>query len=156
MFLCYFCPSRLLSTSVWPWQIVEVKFNLEALLQRIKMLSVKPLLNSCVKQVQLFLQHLNCCCRHKDLGLLMTTDLSWSDHIALILGKAYKTLGLICRTFSGSKSISTKRSLYISLVRSHLVYGSQLWRPILSKEMKLEQLQRRATKFISRWTTSHG
>ena len=35
------------------------------------------------------------------------------------------------------------------MVRSHLSYGSQLWRPLLTKDvLSLEKIQRRATKFI--------
>ena len=40
--------------------------------------------------------------------------------------------------------------LYISLVRSKLVYGSQLWRPMYIKDIViLERIQRRATRFIT-------
>ena len=42
-----------------------------------------------------------------------------------------------------------KKLLYISLVRSQLIYCSQLWRPHLLKDIiTLERIQRRATKFI--------
>ena len=58
-------------------------------------------------------------------------------------------LGLLCRTFSKSLSISAKKLLYISLVRSQLIYGSPIWRPFLIKDIKLiEQIQCRAIKFI--------
>ena len=70
-------------------------------------------------------------------------------HIAQISSKAYRILGLLRRTFSATNSITTRKSLYISLVRSQLLYGSQIWRPVLIKDIKsLEQIQRRATKFI--------
>ena len=63
--------------------------------------------------------------------------------------KNYRILGLLRRTFSATNSITTRKSLYISLVRSQLLYGSQIWRPVLIKDIKsLEQIQRRATKFI--------
>ena len=35
----------------------------------------------------------------KDLGIIISNDLSWSPLHRLIIGKAYKSLGLICRTF---------------------------------------------------------
>ena len=44
---------------------------------------------------------------------------------------------------------STKRLLYVSLVRSQLVYCSPIWRPHHMKDIKLvENVQCRATKFI--------
>ena len=85
----------------------------------------------------------------KDLGVLLSSDLSWSDHIHRIVSKAYKMLGLIRRSFSNSLPIPVKKQLYISLVRSHLLYCSVVWRPHLRKDIVvLERLQRRATKFI--------
>ena len=45
--------------------------------------------------------------------------------------------------------MSTKRQLYLSLVRSQLTYCSIIWRPRLSKHIVvLEKVQKRATKFI--------
>ena len=64
------------------------------------------------------------------------------------LGKAYKILGLIRRTFS-TNLVPVKKKLYISLIRSQLLYCSQVWRPFLIKHiLLLEQAQRRATKYI--------
>jgi hypothetical protein len=58
-------------------------------------------------------------------------------------------LGLLRRVFSSSMAESAKRSLYISLVRSQLLYCSPVWHPYLLADVKcLELLQRRATKFI--------
>ena len=46
-------------------------------------------------------------------------------------------------------STNVKRQLYLSLIRSHLTYCSQLWRPRLVKDIEnLERIQRRATKYI--------
>jgi len=42
-----------------------------------------------------------------------------------------------------------KRTLYLTLVRSKLLYCSPLWRPYLTKDfLLLERVQRRVTKFI--------
>ena len=52
-------------------------------------------------------------------------------------------------TFSQSINSSTKRTLYIALVRSQLLYCSPLWHPYLIQDISvLERIQRRATKFI--------
>lgn len=85
---------------------------------------------------------------HRDLGVYMSNDLSWSDHHNIIISKAYQSLGMIRRTFT-TNSVSTKRQLYLSLVRSQLSYCSPTWRPHLSRDIiKLERVQRRATKYI--------
>ena len=58
-------------------------------------------------------------------------------------------IGLLRHTFSKSSNISVKKLLYLSLVRSQITYGSPIWRPFLIKDIKfIEQIQRRATKFI--------
>ena len=85
----------------------------------------------------------------RDLGIIMSSDLSWNLHIDSIIAKAYKILGLLRRTFSNANSPDAKKSLYISLVRSQLAYCSQIWRPHLKKFIEaLETVQRRATKYI--------
>ena len=51
--------------------------------------------------------------------------------------------------FHHISSISTERTLYISLIRPQILYGSQIWRPHLIKDIiKIENIQRRASKFI--------
>ena len=86
--------------------------------------------------------------QHKDLGVTFSTDLHWTEHYNIIIAKAYQTLGLLRRTFSVS-STAAKKQLYISLVRSQLLYCSKLWRPQLLKDVfTLERVQRRATKYI--------
>ena len=86
---------------------------------------------------------------HRDLGVIFSTDLSWSNHYTHITTAAYKLLGLLRRSFSNSNSISTKKLLYISLVKSRIMYASPIWRPHQIKDMMvLERIQRRATKFI--------
>ena len=42
---------------------------------------------------------------HKDLGILLSHDLSWKQHYEFLSSKAYKILGLLCRTFSRDSSI---------------------------------------------------
>ena len=57
---------------------------------------------------------ISACTSQKDLGILMTSNLSWSEHIALITYKAYKKLGLLRRTFCSRNTSCAKRSLYLS------------------------------------------
>ena len=72
-------------------------------------------------------EHLACSSSCKDLGVTVCTDLSWSQHHKNIIGKAYQILGLIRRTFGGSCNVETRKTLYLTLVRSKLTYCSQVW-----------------------------
>ncbi len=79
--------------------------------------------------------------------------MSYSQHSTTeaknITEQSKQKLGLLKRTFSSSNSVDTKKKLYISLVKSQLLYGSVLWRPMLIKDiLSLENILRRATKFI--------
>ena len=56
----------------------------------------------------------------KDLGVILNTDLKWSSHISSISSKANKLLGFLYRTSDPHFGPTVKRSLYLSLVRSHL------------------------------------
>ena len=86
---------------------------------------------------------------HSDLGILLSTSLSWSPHISNILSKAYKSLGLIKRTVPYNSNILLKKSLYLLLCRSYMAYCPQIWRPHLTQDSRaIERLQRRATKYI--------
>ena len=87
--------------------------------------------------------------QHKDIGIIVSSDLSWTNHILYIAAKAYKILALLRRSFRNCNSVHSKKLLYISLVRSQLIYGSQVWHPHLLKDIDaLEAIQRRSTKFI--------
>ena len=85
----------------------------------------------------------------RDLGVTASHDLSWRTHYSKICLKAYHTLHFIRRSISTSCPIPLKRSLYTSLIRSQLMYCSQLRRPRLIKDIiRIESVQRRSTKFI--------
>ncbi len=86
---------------------------------------------------------------HKDPGVVFSSDLSFTAHYQMIASRAYRTLGLLRRTFSSKSHVREKRLLYITLVRSQLVYCSSVWRPFLIKDIQfLEKVQRRATKYV--------
>ena len=84
----------------------------------------------------------------KDLGVLISYDLCWSQHLSKIVANAMRQLFLIRRSFRTS-CIQAKKLLYISLIRSQLQYCSQLWRPRLIKDLQfIERVQRWSTKYI--------
>ena len=65
--------------------------------------------------------------KQKDLGVIFTSNLSWLDHFNIICSKAYRSLNLIRRLIPSCSSNVTKKALYLTLVRSHLSYCSQVW-----------------------------
>ena len=85
-----------------------------------------------------------------DLGVIVSKDLSWANHIEDICTKANKTLGLIKRVCARDVvDANTRKLLYCAVVRPKLEYASCVWSPYSAKQRKLiENVQRRATKFI--------
>ncbi len=71
-----------------------------------------------------------------DPGVWMTYDLTRSKQVVQQSNKANKMLGYI-------RDLAIRRTLYLSLVRSHLGYATQVWAP-----QTVERVQRRATKYI--------
>ena len=71
----------------------------------------------------------------RDLGVVVTSNLSWSSHYSKLCQKAYNALHLIKRTLPQSASIELKKQLYIALVQSHFSYCSQIWKPQLVKDI---------------------
>lgn len=85
----------------------------------------------------------------KDLGVHVTSNLDWSEHVYNTSKKANKMLGLLRRCTIAFQRPETRRILYLTLVRSHFSYASQLWAPQkVNPIQEMEKIQRRATKFI--------
>ena len=65
----------------------------------------------------------------KDLGVLISSDTSWKDHIVMVVAKANKMLGFLKRNCAGLVNREALLQLYYSLVRSHVCFCSQVWAP---------------------------
>ena len=78
---------------------------------------------------------------HRDLGIIISEDLTWKEHHNHIIMKAYKILGLLRRTFCNVYCVQAKKLLYLSLVRSQFMYCSPVWRPHFIKDMHLPSTQ---------------
>ena len=84
----------------------------------------------------------------KDLGILMSENCEFDNHIATVVKKCSRLCGWILRTFS-TRSKPVLLILFKSLVIPHLDYGSQLWSPFQVKSINaLERVQRVFTKHI--------
>ena len=89
------------------------------------------------------------CEEERDLGVLVACDLTWRAQVCHQAARANKSLGYIRRNARYIRSTSTRRTLYLGLVRAHLAYATQVWVPqAIELISKLEKIQRRATKFI--------
>ena len=81
------------------------------------------------------------------LGVTLTKDLKWSEHISDIAGNANKVLGLVKRNFWNS-SRHSKETLYKLIVRPKLEYASEIWDPYYQKDSHVvEMIQRKAARF---------
>ena len=86
--------------------------------------------------------------KEKDLGVTISADMKVSEQCGIAASKGNQILGLIRRniTYKGKKLIIP---LYKAIVRPHLEYCIQAWRPYHKKDIDtLERIQRRATKTI--------
>ena len=85
----------------------------------------------------------------KDLGITFTEDLNWSTHISTIVKKAKQKAGWALSIFK-DRSPFVMKTLYKSIVRSHLEYCCPLWIGISLQSMQdLESIQRSFTSKIS-------
>lgn len=97
---------------------------------------------------QVRLEHVS---EEKDLGVIITSTLSWDKHVYVIVAKANKLLGLLKRSCPLLTDVTVRRTLYLSLVKSQLCFGTQVWSPTqFCLKEKIERVQRRATRWILR------
>ena len=81
----------------------------------------------------------------KDLGITISYDLSWSNHIYIVVNKANKVLRVIKRVL-GSNSVNKFPVLFV-IVRPILEYAALVWCPFLVKDIvSPEKIQRRALR----------
>ena len=82
----------------------------------------------------------------KDLGIIISKDLKFTDQSNKAASKANRMLGLTKRTFK-SRDASTWKNLYTSYMRPHLEFAVPVWNPYAKSDIeKLEKIQHKATK----------
>ena len=85
----------------------------------------------------------------RDLGVWVSSNLTWKKQVCNQTSKANKSLGYIKRNTRFVKSTEARRMFYLALVRSHFGYATQIWAPQSIELINhLERTQRRATKYI--------
>jgi hypothetical protein len=85
----------------------------------------------------------------KDLGVIVSDNLSWTPHINTIASRARSVAAWVLSVFK-TRDRTTMLTLYKSLVRSHLEYCCPLWHPSkITDIQQLEGVQRTFTAKIS-------
>lgn len=80
----------------------------------------------------------------RDLGVQLDKKLGFVEHIDRIILKSSKMLGFVTRECKQFKKPNLKKTMYNSLVRSHLEYCSVVWSPKYEVHIKrIERLQKR-------------
>ena len=92
------------------------------------------------------------------LGVTITAELCWSEHIHTKCSKAKKLVGLLHRRFQSNTDPTMLFNLYIALIRPHLEYACEVWNPHLQKDkMKLEQVQKFGLRMCTKkWNADYG
>ena len=86
----------------------------------------------------------------KDLGVYISDDLKWDNHISRIAKKVSLTSYQILKSFQ-TKNIWILKKLFVTYIRPQLEYNTSVWSPHLIKNIKLlESVQKIYTKRIFR------
>ena len=75
---------------------------------------------------------------HKQLGIVLSSNLEWGPHVDEVTSKAKRLLGFI-RRIVGSNDPATMKKLFVALVRPIIEYCAPLWTP--NKESHKHKLE---------------
>ena len=89
----------------------------------------------------------------RDLGVEVSSDLSFTIHIENVVSAATRMVGWVMRTFR-SRSQGLMITLWKSLIQSKLDYCSQLWSP--SDQASISKLEGVARSFTARVSGMEG
>ena len=85
---------------------------------------------------------------HPYLGVELSRNLDWGQHVNNKVMKANRSIGFLRRNLSSCPE-GVKEAAYKVLVRPHVEYASSVWDPHLKKHVKqIEVVQRRAAYFV--------
>ena len=83
------------------------------------------------------------------LGVEISRDLSWTNHVKKVTSKANRALGFVRRNLSSCPR-PVKVQMYQALVRPHLEYAATAWDPYhMNNINSLEMVQRRSARFVT-------
>ena len=76
----------------------------------------------------------------KDLGVIISNDLSWSNHIDATIAKCRRMSAWILRTFT-KRDVITMRTLWVSMLRPLIDYCSPVWSPHPTSFGQIDRLE---------------
>ena len=84
------------------------------------------------------------------LGVLVSGDLKWNDHVSYIGSKANSRLHFLRQLKRAGVSADDMLTYYIGVIRSVLEYAAPAWHSSLTDELSenLENIQKRALRII--------
>lgn len=92
---------------------------------------------------------LNVICENKDLGIIFENKLKFQSHIESIVNRGYRMLGYMTRISRFFTDIHCYKTLYYSLVRSHLEFSTPIWSPHQNFLIHhLERVQRKFSRML--------
>ena len=91
---------------------------------------------------------------HKHLGLTLSSDGKWHEHISNIISSSSKVLGMM-RKIKFTVNRKSLNQIYISFLRPILEYGSSVWDSCTNYEKdNLEKIQHEAGRIVTGLTRS--
>ena len=82
----------------------------------------------------------------KDLGVIITSNLNWSDNVNYRIAKANKIFLFMKRSCLQNTSIQFRKFIWLTYIRPAVSYGSQCYYPNISDLLLLENFQKRVTR----------
>lgn len=91
---------------------------------------------------------MNKCDTIKYLGVIISQDMKWSQHINTVYTKAIRILGLLKHSLHTAPQ-EVKLIAYKTICRPLLEYAAEIWDPVNKcQSVKLESIQNRAIRFV--------
>ena len=87
-------------------------------------------------------------CTVRDVGLIISDRMKWTEHIDLRLAKALISLFLLKRNTSSVLPVDSKIHLFRAIISTSLFYASECWEPNRGDVHKLERFNKRVLKWI--------
>ena len=85
----------------------------------------------------------------RDLGVLVSSDGSFSHQVNAAIARANSILGRMRNTFKYFNS-NILKTLYLTFIRPHLEFASPVWNALLRQDLdKIEKFQRKVTRYAT-------